>query len=60
MRVLEIGCGSGLDLPLLVDAVGDDTVYGVDVSPRMLGQDFQREGHGQPTSYEREPIDSSD
>jgi demethylmenaquinone methyltransferase/2-methoxy-6-polyprenyl-1,4-benzoquinol methylase len=39
MRVLEIGCGSGLDLPLLVGAVGSSgTVYGVDVSPRMLGQ----------------------
>jgi hypothetical protein len=34
--------------------------YGVDVSPRMLEQGFQREGRAQPTSYERESIDSSD
>ena len=39
MRVLEIGCGSGLDLPLLVDAVGPNgAVYGVDFSVRMLEQ----------------------
>lgn len=36
-RVLDLGCGTGLSLPLLVEAVGDGgTVYGVEVSPDML------------------------
>jgi ubiquinone/menaquinone biosynthesis C-methylase UbiE len=35
--VLEVGCGSGSNLPLLVDALGPSgKVYGVDVSTGML------------------------
>jgi ubiquinone/menaquinone biosynthesis C-methylase UbiE len=35
--VLEVGCGSGGNLPLLVDAVGPSgKVYGVDISTGML------------------------
>jgi demethylmenaquinone methyltransferase/2-methoxy-6-polyprenyl-1,4-benzoquinol methylase len=38
-RVLDLGCGTGLSLPLLRAAVGDrGTVYGVEVSPHMLGR----------------------
>jgi len=37
MRVLDLGCGTGLSLPLLRAAVGPEgRVYGVDVSPDML------------------------
>ncbi len=36
-RVLEIGCGTGLNLPLLEEAVGPmGTVFGVDLSDAML------------------------
>ncbi len=36
-RVLDVGCGTGLNLPLLVDAVGTSgTVVGVDASAAML------------------------
>jgi ubiquinone/menaquinone biosynthesis C-methylase UbiE len=35
--VLEVGCGSGRNLPLLADAVGPNgRVYGVDISTGML------------------------
>ena len=36
-RVLDIGCGTGLNFPLLLDAVGSEgTVVGVDLSHGML------------------------
>lgn len=36
-RVLDLGCGTGLSLPLLRDAVSDTgVVYGVELSPDML------------------------
>ncbi|QNE18241.1 methyltransferase domain-containing protein [Kribbella qitaiheensis] len=36
-RVLDVGCGTGLSLPLLVDAVGPDgRIVGVDASSEML------------------------
>ncbi len=36
-RVLDVGCGTGLNLPLLLDAVGTGgQVVGVDSSPEML------------------------
>ncbi len=36
-RVLDIGCGTGLNLPLLLEAVGESgQVVGVDRSPQML------------------------
>lgn len=34
--VLDIGCGTGLNFPLLARAVGAGTVVGVDSSPQML------------------------
>ena len=38
-RVLDLGCGTGLSLPLLRDAVGSTgVVYGVDLSPDMLAR----------------------
>lgn len=37
-RALDLGCGTGLSLPLLRNAVGDSgRVYGVELSPDMLG-----------------------
>ncbi len=36
-RVLDVGCGTGLNFPLLLDAVGETgQVVGVDRSPEML------------------------
>jgi demethylmenaquinone methyltransferase/2-methoxy-6-polyprenyl-1,4-benzoquinol methylase len=38
-RVLDVGCGTGLSLPLLREAVGEHgAVYGFDQSPEMLAQ----------------------
>ncbi|HRZ01478.1 MAG TPA: methyltransferase domain-containing protein [Burkholderiaceae bacterium] len=38
-RVLDVGCGTGLSLPLLHQAVGPHgTVYGFDQSPEMIAQ----------------------
>lgn len=38
-RVLDVGCGTGLSVPLLRDGVGDEGwVYGFDQSPEMLSQ----------------------
>ena len=38
-RVLDVGCGTGLNFPLLVDAVGPSgEVVGVDASPAMSRQ----------------------
>lgn len=38
-RVLDVGCGTGLNVPLLRDAVGPSgRVVGVDLSPQMLAQ----------------------
>lgn len=34
--VLDVGCGTGLNFPLLTKAVGDGTVVGVDSSRQML------------------------
>jgi len=48
MRVLDLGCGTGLNHPLLVDAVGPTgTVIGVDSSRQMLAQARHRSSrHG--------------
>jgi demethylmenaquinone methyltransferase/2-methoxy-6-polyprenyl-1,4-benzoquinol methylase len=38
-RVLDLGCGTGLSLPLLQAAVGrSGVVYGVEISPEMLSR----------------------
>jgi len=38
-RVLDVGCGTGLNLPLLADAVGPaGEIVGVDASAAMLRQ----------------------
>lgn len=43
MRVLDLGCGTGLNHPLLQDAVGSTgTVVGVDSSRQMLAQARRR------------------
>jgi arsenite methyltransferase len=46
--VLDVGCGTGLSLPLLREAVGEKgRVYGFDQSPEMLTQARQRiSSHG--------------
>lgn len=42
-RVLDIGCGTGLNLPLLVEAVGPEgAVVGLDYSPGMLEKARER------------------
>ncbi|MEO8750298.1 MAG: methyltransferase domain-containing protein [Allobranchiibius sp.] len=42
-RVLDIGCGTGLSLPLLAEAVGDTgQIVGLDPSARMLAQADKR------------------
>ena len=42
-RVLDVGCGTGLSLPLLRQAVGPQgCVYGCDQSPEMLAQARER------------------
>jgi ubiquinone/menaquinone biosynthesis C-methylase UbiE len=41
--VIDLGCGTGLSLPLLVDAVGPEgRVIGVDASPHMLARARRR------------------
>jgi len=41
--VLEVGCGTGVNLPHLYDAVGPaGRIYGVDISPGMLRKARQR------------------
>lgn len=41
--VLDVGCGTGLALPLLQDAVGPDgLIIGIDQSPEMLAQARER------------------
>ena len=42
-RVLDLGCGTGLSLPLLWDAVGESgVVYGAELSPDMLARARER------------------
>lgn len=42
-RVLDLGCGTGLSLPLLWEAVGESgVVYGAELSPDMLARARER------------------
>ena len=43
-RLLDIGCGTGANLPMLIDLVGRGSVTGLDYSPLALG--FAREVGG--------------
>jgi len=44
-RVLDIGCGTGLNFPLVQDRIGPTgSITGVDASPQMLGQAQRRTG----------------
>lgn len=40
--VLDVGCGTGLNFPLLARAVGAGTVIGVDSSPQMLAAAWRK------------------
>jgi len=35
-RVIDFGCGTGSSVPLLLDVLGAESVFGVDVSPRSI------------------------
>ncbi|MCW4355865.1 methyltransferase domain-containing protein [Hoyosella sp. YIM 151337] len=51
MKVLDIGCGTGLNLPLVLEKIGPKGIYvGLDKSPEMLKQ-ARRKGRqwGHPT-----------
>ena len=42
-HVLDLGCGTGLSLPLLWDAVGESgVVYGAELNPDMLARARER------------------
>ena len=48
-RVLDLGCGTGLSLPLLQAAVGEQgVVYGVELSPEMLARARSRVAEAGP------------
>lgn len=44
-RALEIGCGRGVGLQLILDRLGADSVDGFDLDPRMVGLARERLGH---------------
>ncbi len=44
--VVDVGCGTGLNLPLLRRAVGAGTVVGIDSSPAMLAAARRKVGTG--------------
>lgn len=49
--VLDVGCGTGLNFPLLLDAVGrSGQLLGVDISPDMLRTAQQKLGQPPPTN----------
>ncbi len=49
--VLDVGCGTGLNFPLLLDAVGPSgQLLGVDVSPDMLRTAQRKLGRPPPTN----------
>ncbi|MGQ0626361.1 MAG: class I SAM-dependent methyltransferase [Sporichthyaceae bacterium] len=53
MRVLDVGCGTGLNLALLLEAVGPDgAVVGVDASSAMLTQARTRVAQAEWTNVE--------
>ena len=60
-RVLDLGCGTGLSLPLLRAAVGaGGAVYGVDLSPHMLATARRRSSEAGWTNVHLIEADAED
>jgi len=59
--VLEVGCGTGRNLPFLHSAVGPSGhVYGVDLSPGMLSKAFELTRRNRWSNVELSEVDAVD